>query len=211
MPAPSRTFTLRHVQLSRAVLAAVAALMITFSPDHSAAVGLSVFSGFAISTSLVMILAAVIVHPAGQRWPAITSGALSFVAGMVASVPAIRSVGLFFGVVIAWAALTGLVELIAGLRRRGSEDARDAIVTGSLGLLLAVVMLLVPIGFAQDYSPQPGVVFTVTGIVLAVGFFGGYAAIVAVFQGIAGLTPSARKAAQTDAGIDRLADHGGHA
>jgi hypothetical protein len=46
MPAATRTFTARHVQLTRAALAAVAAVMITFSPDHSASVGLAVFAGF---------------------------------------------------------------------------------------------------------------------------------------------------------------------
>ena len=44
MSAPARAFTVRHVQLLRALFAAAAAVMITFSPDHSAAVGLSVFS-----------------------------------------------------------------------------------------------------------------------------------------------------------------------
>ncbi|HZU93558.1 MAG TPA: acyl-CoA synthetase, partial [Microbacterium sp.] len=53
MSAPARTFTVRNVQLVRALFAAVAAAMITFSPDHSAAIGLSVFSGFAIATALV--------------------------------------------------------------------------------------------------------------------------------------------------------------
>lgn len=211
MPTASRTFTLRHVQLARAALAAVAAIMITFSPDHSAAVGLSVFSGFVLSTALVHVIAAVIVHPAGRRWPAVVMSILSFLIGMVASVPSLRSDGVFFGTVIAWAALTGLVELLAGIRRRGDEDARDAIITGALGLLLAVIVLLVPVGFTQEYSPEPGATFTVTGIILAVGFFGGYAAIVAVFQGIAGLTPRARKTVETDAGNDRLADHGGRA
>ncbi|CAI7678084.1 unnamed protein product, partial [Penicillium discolor] len=52
MSAPARAFTMRHVQLLRALFAAVAALMITFSSDHSAAVGLAVISGFALVTAL---------------------------------------------------------------------------------------------------------------------------------------------------------------
>ena len=36
--AASRTFEVRHVQLARAAFAALAAIMITFSPDHSAVV-----------------------------------------------------------------------------------------------------------------------------------------------------------------------------
>ena len=45
---PARAFEVRHLQLARALFAAVAAAMITFSSDHSAQVGLAVFSGFAI-------------------------------------------------------------------------------------------------------------------------------------------------------------------
>ena len=51
--APLRTLEVRHLQLARAFFAALAAVMITFSPDHSAAVGLAVFSGFAIATGLM--------------------------------------------------------------------------------------------------------------------------------------------------------------
>ncbi|UWF77486.1 MULTISPECIES: acyl-CoA synthetase [Microbacterium] len=189
MPAPSRPFTARHVQLSRAALAAVAALMITFSPDHSAAVGLSVFGGFAIVTAFVLALAAWSAYPAGRRWPAVAIAVISIIVGMAGSIPSWRSETLFFVLVIAWALLTGLVELLAGIRHRGSEGARDAMITGALGILLAAALLLVPAGFAQPYTVDGAGTFTLTGIILGVGLFGGYAAIVAVFLGIAGLTP----------------------
>ncbi|QMU96700.1 acyl-CoA synthetase [Microbacterium esteraromaticum] len=208
-PATGRPFTARTVQLGRALMAAVAALMITFSPDHSAAVGLSVFGGFAIVTSLVFIVAAIVVHPAGQRWPSVLMGAITLVLGMAGSIPAWRSDVLFFVLIVAWAASTGLVELIWGIRSRGTEGARDAITVGALGLLLAVLLLVVPVGFVQDYAVE-GHAFSLTGIIIGVGLFGGYAAIVAVFLGIAGLAP-APKGAETTAGADRLADHGGEA
>jgi len=212
MPAPSRPFTARHVQLSRAALAAVAAIMITFSPDHSAALGLAVFGGFAIVTALILALAAGLVCPSGRRWPAVLLAAITFVAGMAGSVPAWRSDVLFFVVLISWAALTGLVELLAGIRMRGTDGARDAMTVGALGLLLAALLLLVPAGFVQEYTIDGAGTFELTGIILGVGMFGGYAAIVAVFLGIAGLTPAPKtSAAPTDAEADRLADHGGHA
>ncbi len=122
MPAAPLTFTARHVQLTRAVLAAVAALMITFSPDHSATVGLSVFGGFAIATALVLLLAAILVHRGTRRWPALIMSGVSFVLGMAASIPSLRSVTLFFVVVIVWAAVTGLVELHDALAERGARD-----------------------------------------------------------------------------------------
>ncbi|MFD5225973.1 acyl-CoA synthetase [Microbacterium sp. NPDC058342] len=210
MPPTPRPFTARHVHLSRAVLAAVAAVMITFTPDHSAAVGMAVFGGFGIATGLVLILSAVIVFDEGRRWPMVVMGALSTVLGMAASVPSFRTDTVFFVLVIVWAATTGLVELLAGIRFRGQVGARDAIVTGSLGLLLALVLLLIPAGFVQEYTTPQGEA-ALTGIIIGVGLFGGYAAIVAVFQAIAGLTPDATKKVEADASADHLADHGGHA
>lgn len=192
MSAPARTFTVRHVQLLRALFAAAAALMITFSPDHSAAVGLSVFSGFVLTTSLILLLAVWLVFPAGQRWPSVVLAILGFAAGMTAGVPAWRTDDLFFVVVIAWAATTGLVELIVGLRARraGDAGARDAITVGAFGLLLALLLLAIPAGFVQPYAIEGAGDFVLTGIILGVGMFGGYAAILAVFLGIAGLTPT---------------------
>ncbi|MEV8219835.1 acyl-CoA synthetase [Microbacterium sp. NPDC077391] len=212
-PAAVRPFTARTVQLARALMAAVAALMITFSPDHSAAVGLAVFGGFAIVTSLVLIVAAIIVHGPGQRWPSVLMGAITLVLGMAASIPTWRTDALFFVLVITWAALTGLVELISGIRSRGQEGSRDAITVGGLGLLLAALLLIVPVGFVQNYAVE-GHAMSLTGIIIGVGLFGGYAAIVAVFLGIAGLAPAATSTAttsETTAGADRLADHGGEA
>lgn len=224
-----RTFEVRHVQLARAGFAALAALMITFSPDHSAAVGAAVFSGFAIATGLVFLLAAWLVSPAGGRGAAIALGTVTVVAGIVASLPPVRSVAGFFIVVIAWAVIAGAVELAVGARallrarkaartdasdadaaprragyvapwtpRDGATpvvplsrgDARDAVVVGVLGILLAVGMLLVPTGYALRYTiEEVGQTFTLTGIIIAVGIFGAYAAIVAVYLAIAGFSP----------------------
>ena len=191
MSAPARAFTMRHVQLLRALFAAVAALMITFSSDHSAPVGLSVFSGFVLVTALVHILAAWLVLPAGSRWPSVALAALGIVAGMATGVPAWRSDDLFFVVVSAWALLSGGIELLAGLRARRTADplARDAITVGAFGILLGIVLLLIPAGFIQEYTIDRAGTFVLSGIILGVGMFGGYAAIVAVFLGIAGLTP----------------------
>ncbi|GAB6859663.1 acyl-CoA synthetase [Microbacterium xylanilyticum] len=213
MSAP-RTLTLRHVQLARAALAAVAALMITFSADHSAIVGLSVFSGFALVTALIHIVAAWLVAPTGWRWPFILLAAFSILTGMAGGVPAWRSTPLFFVVVIAWGALTGLVELLAGLRARrltrtgsapavAADGARDAILVGALGLALAVGLLCVPTTYALRYTITGAGSFTLTGITLGVGIFGAYAAIVAVFLGIAGLSPRPR--ASADEGADTAA------
>ena len=210
MSAPARAFTPRHVQLLRALFAAAAAVMITFSPDHSAAVGLSVFSGFVLTSSLVMLLAVWLVFPVGQRWSWVVLALLGFAAGMTAGVPAWRTEDLFFVVVIAWALTTGVVELIVGLRARraGETTARDSITVGAFGILLAVLLLTIPAGFVQPYAIQGAGEFELTGIILGVGMFGGYAAVVAVFLGIAGLTPKRGEPAAA-ASAPAPVEHGG--
>ncbi|GAA5145586.1 hypothetical protein GCM10025768_03030 [Microbacterium pseudoresistens] len=197
--AASRTFSVRHAQLARALFAAIAAVMITFSPDHSAAVGLAVFSGFALSTALLLALAAWLVASPGGRWPYVLLAAIGFLAGMASGVAIWRTTVLFFVVVIAWGALSGLVELLAGLRARKAalaagqptDVARDHILVGVFGLLLAVAVAVVPAQYAWGYTIEGAGDFVLTGITLAVGIFGLYAAFVAVFLGIAGLSPRA--------------------
>lgn len=190
MSAPA-TFTVRHVHLARAAFAAIAALMITFSPDHSAAVGLSVFSGSVIATALLLFLAAWLVAAADDRWPYVLLGTIGLAAGIVSGIPPLRTTAMFFGVVIAWAVLSGLVELLAGIRSRRPGDSlgRDRITVGVTSLVLALALLLVPQGYSYSYIAPDGNAYTLTGITLAVGIFGAYAAIVAVYLGIAGLTP----------------------
>lgn len=190
--APTRTFEVRHLQLARAFLAAMVAIMITFSPDHSAAVGLAVFSGFAIATALVFFAAAWLVFAAGERATAVLLGVVTLVTGMITGLPALRTTTMFFVVVIVWAAASGLIELIAGLRARRTGDpyARDAILIGAVTLALAVALLLVNPAYSLEYFiKEAGASFTLTGITIGVGLFGGYAAIVAVFLGIAGFSP----------------------
>lgn len=212
MSAPARAFTVRHVQLLRALFAAVAAVMITFSSDHSAPVGLAVFSGFVFVTALVQLLAAWLVLPVGSRWSYVLLAALGIVAGGVSGIPAWRSDDLFFFVVVTWAIVSGGIELIAGIRSRRIADplARDAIAVGALSLLLGVVLLLIPAGFVQEYTIEKAGTFVLSGIILGVGTFGGYAAILAVFLGIAGLTPNRVDAVTAIESNDKVApvEHG---
>ncbi|MFT4306289.1 MAG: acyl-CoA synthetase [Microbacterium sp.] len=196
--APARAFEARHVQLARALFAALAAAMVTFSSDHSASLGLAVFGGYAIATGLVLVLGAWLQAPAGARGVPIALGAVSIVAGMIGGQPALRSTEMFFVLVIVWALLTGLIEGIAGWRAMrvaapGSaarSQARDALTVGVFGVLLALGTFAVPSGYALNYYiAEAGESFTLTGIVIAVGVFGGYAAVVAVYLAIAGFSP----------------------
>ncbi|MFT4219675.1 MAG: acyl-CoA synthetase [Microbacterium sp.] len=209
MPVPENTATsapasaaprlvVPGVQLLRAALAAIAAVMITFSPDHSAALGLAVFSGFAVATALVLGFGAWMAYPAGRRWPVAALAVVTLIAGMFGGVPAWRTTPVFFAVVIAWSAVAGVVELIEGWRERQLLDpddaqrrseSRDAIVVGGLGLVLAAAVAIVPAGYSLDYVIDEAGQFTLTGTTIAVGLFGAYAAIVAVYLGIAAFSP----------------------
>ncbi|HWM16189.1 MAG TPA: acyl-CoA synthetase [Microbacterium sp.] len=197
----ARPFEVRHVQLARALFAAIAALMVTFSPDHSAVIGLSIFSGFAMATGLVLLAAAWLVYPAGRRWPSVVLGTLFVIAGLASGVSQLRFVTMFFVIVIAWALATGLVETIVGARglrqaRRlktadaARSESRDALSIGILTLVLGVALFLVPTQYALEYTVEEAdATFTLTGIIIGVGVFGGYAAIVAVYLAIAGFSP----------------------
>lgn len=211
MSAPARAFTPRHVQLLRALFAAAAALMITFSSDHSAPVGMAVFSGFAMTTALVLILAAWLVFPAGKRWSSILVAAFGIIAGMLAGIPALRTDDAFFAVLVSWGLITGGIELLAGIRARraGDADGRDAIAVGAFGILLAIALLLIPSGFLSEYTIDDAGTFELSGIILGVGIFGGYAAIVAVFLGIAGLSPRSADADDTNRPADTAPVEGG--
>lgn len=198
---PARAFEVRHLQLARAAFAALAAIMVTFSPDHSAAVGLAIFSGFAIATGLVFVLAAWLVHPKGERGTPVLLGMLTILAGMVSGMGPWRTTLGFFLIVIAWALATGLVETVASwlLRRTDSARARDGLVIGILTVVLGVALLVIPREYALDYVIEDAEEsFTLTGITIAVGVFGGYAAIVAVFLGIAGFSPRRQQAVTRD-------------
>ena len=201
------------MQLARAAFAAIAAVMITFSPDHSAAVGLAVFSGFALATGLVFLIAAWLVYPADGRWQPLVLGIISVVAGMAGGLGPLRTETGFFAVVAAWALASGSFEALVGwqgLRPRATRreitpgvadarplpqqgprsDSRDGVVMGALGVILGIALIFIPDFPPLDYSiDDVEQSFTLTGIIIGVGAFGGYAAIAAVYLGIAGFSP----------------------
>lgn len=190
--AAPRTFEVRHFQLARAFFAAIAAVMITFSGDHSAAVGVSVFSGFAVATALGFFLAVWLVFPAGERWPSVVLGLLTLVAGIAGSFPGLRTTAAFFVLVAVWALVVGVAEFMIGLvgRRRGWAISRESVFVGILTVVLGVALLVIDPDYRLEYYiEQAERSFTLTGITIGVGVFGAYAAIVAVYLGIAAFSP----------------------
>ena len=190
--AATPSFTPRHVVLARAAAAAIAAVMITFTGDHSSQLGLAVFSGFAVMTALVWALATWLVVPAGSRGVPIMLAVFTGVAGIVSGATGFRSPAMLFSVIITWAIVTGIIELAQGFRTRTTDRTlgRDEITVGGLTIILGLVLTLII--FIPDqpyYIEEAHQGYVLTSTIIAVGVFGAYAAILAVFLGIAGLSP----------------------
>jgi uncharacterized membrane protein HdeD (DUF308 family) len=160
------------VPVVRGLLALAPAAVITFSPNHSPEFGLLVFGVWAIVAGLVVgALSMRLVADRGIRSLFVVTAVVTVVAGLLAvSVPG--GLPFLLYLVSVWAAVTGFVELYAGLRARGrTAAARDWIAAGGLTAVLAIVFLLLP-----------------PDAVTAVGLLGGYLVILGVYLVIGGLS-----------------------
>jgi uncharacterized membrane protein HdeD (DUF308 family) len=160
------------VPVVRGLIALVPAAVITFSQNHSPEFGLLVFGVWAIVAGLVVgALSMRLVADRGIRSLFVVTAVVTVVAGLLAvSVPG--GLPFLLYLVSVWAAVTGFVELYAGLRARGrTAAARDWIAAGGLTAVLAIVFLLLP----------PDAVTTV-------GLLGGYLVILGVYLVIGGLS-----------------------
>ncbi|MFE6964968.1 HdeD family acid-resistance protein [Agromyces sp. NPDC057679] len=160
------------VPVVRGLLAVVPAVVITFSPNHSPELGLLVFGIWAVVSGLVVgALSLRLLVGRGIRSLFAINAVVTVVAGLLAlSVPG--GLPFLLYLVSVWAAVTGFVELYAGLRSRGrTSAARDWIAVGAFTAILAVVFLLLP-----------------PDAVTAVGLLGGYLVILGVFLVIGGLS-----------------------
>lgn len=181
------------VPLVRAVVAAVVALVTTFSLDHSSTVGLLVFAVFALAGGTVGG-----VFGASRLGDDRASRTLFLVQAAVSGVAAIVALALSFTeptppayvyLVVAWAVVTGLLELVAGvLGRERSPLARDWTTVGAITIILGIAFLAVPPDFTTDFTGAQGVSGTMTTSIMAVGLFGAYAAIIAAYLAIGAFT-----------------------
>ncbi|SMH27758.1 hypothetical protein SAMN06295885_0037 [Rathayibacter oskolensis] len=154
--------------LARAVIAAVAGCVVTFSPDHSPAFGLAVFAGFALATGAVSLTLGLGAITGPGRTPALASAGVTLLAGVGALVALpVAALTLFVALVAGWALVSGSFEFSSGRRRQGLA-ARDAVVVGIGTVLLGAAFALLP--------PHP---------VVSVGLLGAYAVMVGVYLAIA--------------------------
>lgn len=178
------------VLIARAVPAAVVALGITFTADHSVGIGWLSLAAFAFLTGGIVAVGSVWMLRGTTRTLLTIQGVALLVVGLVALVGRVTLPLPAFVAAIAVAfCLTGAIELAAGLRARGSEAvARDWIFLGAVGIAFGLAVLLVPTDLSQAITIPGKVVPDLTASVMVVGALGAYAAIVAVFPVIAGLS-----------------------
>ena len=160
------------VPVVRGILALVPTVVVTFSPNHSPAFGLMVFGVWAVVSGLVVgALSLRSTVERGIRSLFAVNAVVTAVAGILAlTVPG--GLPFLLYLVSVWAAVTGIVELFAGLRARGrTPAARDWIAVGAFTAVLALVYLVLPLD-----------------AVSAVGVLGGYFAIIGVYLIIGGFS-----------------------
>ncbi|HEU4755031.1 MAG TPA: hypothetical protein VFS72_00100 [Agromyces sp.] len=163
------------VPVVRGALALVPSAIITFSQDHSPALGFAVFGGWALASGVIVgALAARLVADRMARWTFVANGVITAAAGLIAlglRDTALGAVGAFTFTVAVWAAVTGILELFVGLRSRGRiAAARDWIAVGALTAILALVYVLLPLDPVTAVGLL-GAYFVVLGVLLLIGGF----------------------------------------
>ncbi|GGA69075.1 hypothetical protein GCM10011490_19530 [Pseudoclavibacter endophyticus] len=179
--------------LVRALPAAAAALVITFTQEYTPAYSFVVFGAFALATGVLIGFEAVGIpfHPA--RGLTFLRSIVSAIAGGAAlvfgAVPHLATAGGFIWHVAIWAVVTGLLELIAAWRvRRLPLFAREVLISGALTLLFGIVIALVPPDLNASYGGTEHIEGALTATVQSTGLLGAFAAMLAVVLIIEGIT-----------------------
>lgn len=169
----------------RAIPTLIAACVITFSRDHGPVLGLVVFLSFAFLVAPTLLMTIVIVPLTGVSRTMVGVQSISTIAaGAVAAASLTGGLAALTLTMSIWAAITGAVELYAGIRCADRVVGREWTVLGVFTAIFAIIQAVLPL---TD--------------VYAVGIFGAYAMIVGLFLVIAGISLRAGDAntAQTSA------------
>ena len=142
---------------------------------------------FAIVSGLVVLAIALRSPDSAGRRPWFAAQAIvGVVAGALAAFSTDAGVPFLLFLVSGWAAITGCIELVTGLRARGRvAQAKDWIFAGALTAAFAIVVLLIPAGYREAYIGPDEVERFLTASVILVGGLGAYCAILGVFIAIA--------------------------
>ena len=189
----------RVLMIVRALIAAVAAVVVTFVQNRPGEFAVAALGGFLIASFAYFVVEMIV---RGLRTPRLLL-ALAYLGGavLVMVLPGSPD-SRFHMALLLWAAAAGIVELVGGIldRRAGAADARDRITIGALTCVLALASLIVSPEYALDYFVEDaGQSFTLTGTIVGVGLFGGWAVIVAVYLGIGAFSPAPKNTVAKDA------------
>lgn len=179
--------------LVRAVPAIVLAIVITFSADHSAGLGLLTFGIFGVLSGLAIGVFALRGAAGAERTVQLIQATLSVLAGVAALAVTAGGLPYLVLVVSAWAVTTGFLEGYLGLRSRGEPGARDRMFVGALTIVLAIAVLVVPPDYIQPFAFDEAT-GEVTASVIIVGLLGAYWAVLGIFLVIAGIPVKAAAA-----------------
>jgi len=187
---PLPASTAWYLPLARAIPAVALAIVVTFSADHSARLGLITLASFTLIAGSVIVTAGLLSPQRGTaRTLAITQGVVTLATSIAAFVATGGGQAYFVFLLTGFAAITGFIELYLGLRSRGRDaSSRDWVFVGSLTALLALVVLLVPPGFSQPYTGPDGIDRELSASIVVVGILGAYWAILGVYLVIAALS-----------------------
>lgn len=190
------------VPLLRALPLTAVGLVTTFTLDHSPRVGLVGLGAAALGSGLVLALGSWrLLADRSSRTLQIAQGAVGVVVGVLALLLSGGGLPVLVALVVAWALITGALELVTGLRRRRrSPSSRDWTTVGVLTLALAVVFLAVPPDYARQLGGIEQVSGQLTSSTVLVGVLGAYGVLVGVFLVIAALSLKWQAAPATPAG-----------
>jgi uncharacterized membrane protein HdeD (DUF308 family) len=159
------------------------AIVVTFSPDHSAPLGYVALGAYAVVAGAMQGWAGL--RASGtERMLLVAQGIVLLVTAALAF--AFVSGGLPFLVLLlsGSAVVTGALELFAGVRSE-RPVRRDRIFVGALTLALAAAVLVVPPGLSLPTSGVDGSTGVLTASTIIVGALGAYLAVVGVYLAIA--------------------------
>jgi uncharacterized membrane protein HdeD (DUF308 family) len=178
------------VPVLRAVVALALAVGLAFTADHSPAVGAVAFGAFGIlSGAIIAAGSRRWLRPGGTRTVAVVQGIVGVLAGIAALALRGTSLTALLLVLTPFAVVTGALELVNGLRARGTSPlARDWVFVGAATVVLAIAVLLVPADLQQQFTGPDGVARVLSASVVVVGLLGAYCAIVGVYLAIGGLS-----------------------
>jgi len=149
----------------RGVIAVIFGLMAFFIPGITLVSLVLMFGFYAILDGVFDIVSAI--KAPGHHWPLLVEGIVGIVAGIVTFMwPAITAMVLLY-LIAFWAILTGLLEIVAGIRlREVIANELLLILMGVISILFGILIIVIPGAGALAIIIWIGAYAVVFGIIL---------------------------------------------